>query len=209
MDRICLTKPLITMGLLSLLIWTTSSSAADITIKVLDNSGMGLKNAIVFLKSDALIAQAVPLQQVELAQRNKQFVPDIQIVTKGTAVNFPNYDDVQHHVYSFSDAKTFELKLYSGTPKDPVVFDQEGVIEIGCNIHDAMLAWILVSSTSLFGRTDENGDIVFKNQPAEDYDIDIWHRSFPYGALFETTSFTLAKDDISRIVKLSTQGAPF
>ena len=62
-------------------------------------------------------------------------------------MSFPNFDTVRHHVYSFSPAKTFELKLYAGVPNTPVVFDKPGIAVLGCNIHDNMAAWVVVADT--------------------------------------------------------------
>lgn len=76
----------------------------------------------------------------QVAQQGRQFVPQVSIVQAGTAVSFPNLDTVRHHVYSFSPVKTFELKLYAGTPSTPVVFERAGTAVLGCNIHDRMSA---------------------------------------------------------------------
>ena len=71
-------------------------------------------------------------------QVHKQFVPHVLPVVVGTAVTFPNHDQIHHHVYSFSRAKTFEMPLYKGENAPPVAFDQPGAVKIGCNIHDWM-----------------------------------------------------------------------
>ena len=47
-----------------------------------------------------------------MAQQNIAFVPHVLIVPVGSSVTFPNRDKVRHHVYSFSKAKKFDLKLY-------------------------------------------------------------------------------------------------
>ena len=44
-------------------------------------------------------------------------------IQAGTAVSFPNNDDIQHQVYSFSSAKSFQLPLYKGTPGQRITFD--------------------------------------------------------------------------------------
>ena len=52
-------------------------------------------------------------------QHDMQFVPHLLVVQTGTEITFPNGDDVSHHVYSFSEAKPFELKLYKGDVYPP------------------------------------------------------------------------------------------
>ena len=108
-----------------------------------------------------------------MAQRDRQFQPQLLVVQTGTAVNFPNFDTVRHHVYSFSPTKKFELKLYSGTPAEPVVFDKPGVAQLGCNIHDRMSAHIVVVDTPLFGITDAKGEVTL-NLPPGEHRLRLW-----------------------------------
>ncbi|WP_196767929.1 hypothetical protein, partial [Streptobacillus moniliformis] len=74
-------------------------------------------------------------------------MPHVLAITVGSEVRFPNRDKLRHQVYSFSKAKTFDLPLYSGHPAAPVRFDEIGVVELGCNIHDGMIGYIVVLDT--------------------------------------------------------------
>ena len=98
------------------------------------------------------------------------FTPRVSVVETGTSVGFPNSDDVLHHVYSFSPAKRFELPLYSGRPASTVVFDQPGVVVLGCNIHDWMIGWIVVLDTPHHARSDDEG-LVRLQVPDGDYQL--------------------------------------
>lgn len=180
-------------------------SWSDVTIKVTDLNGKPVTNAVVFLKSPTILAQTKPLERVEIAQQNRAFVPGVQIVTVGTAIDFPNRDDVRHHVYSFSLAKIFELKLYAGKPEDPVKFESVGVVELGCNIHDSMLGWVLVNDTSVFAKTDDTGYVSFKDQNEGQYKVDVWHRDFPYGAPYESFQFDNQTTQ-EHVLSLKTEG---
>ena len=95
------------------------------------------------------------------------------VVQTGTSVSFPNFDTVRHHVYSFSPTKTFEIKLYAGTPAKPVIFDKAGTATLGCNIHDRMIAHIHVVDTPYFGVTDGMGRVTI-DLPAGDHVARIW-----------------------------------
>ena len=109
-----------------------------------------------------------------VAQKNKQFVPYVTAIQKGTAVQFPNQDDVKHHIYSFSPAKKFELPLYAGTPAEPVVFDKAGLVTLGCNIHDWMIGYILVVETPWFAVTTGDGRAQLRGPPAGTYQVEVW-----------------------------------
>ena len=80
------------------------------------------------------------------------------VIPVHSTVQFPNSDAISHQVYSFSSARQFQLPLYRGKPYPPVQFDQPGVVTLGCNIHDNMLAYIVVTAAPFFGRTDADGE---------------------------------------------------
>jgi hypothetical protein len=99
-------------------------------------------------------------------QRDQQFAPHVLAVQRGTAVSFPNSDQIRHHVYSFSEPKRFELRLYSGVPADPVVFDRAGTVVLGCNIHDDMIGFVRVVDTPWFATSGEDGVARIEKVPA-------------------------------------------
>jgi hypothetical protein len=108
-------------------------------------------------------------------QFDREFVPYVSVIQTGTAVAFPNRDPIAHHVYSFSPAKSFEIKLYTGRSPGEVRFEKPGVVTLGCNIHDWMIAYILVVSTPYFARSDEQGIARLRDLPAGPYELRVWH----------------------------------
>ena len=110
-----------------------------------------------------------------IEQRDREFRPYLTIVQTGTAVEFPNRDPFKHHVYSFSPAKVFEIKLYAGKPAQPVIFDKPGEVALGCNIHDWMEAYVLVVNTRYFAKTDANGHGIIADVPSGRYRLKLWH----------------------------------
>lgn len=110
-------------------------------------------------------------------QVNRSFDPFVSVVRTGTEVAFPNRDDIRHHVYSFSEAKTFELPLYKGTPAEPVVFDRAGIVTLACNIHDWMLAYLYVTDARWFDVTGNDGTVTLDLPDHDAYRVTIWHPS--------------------------------
>jgi hypothetical protein len=108
-------------------------------------------------------------------QIDKEFTPYVKPVRVGSSVQFPNKDNVQHHVYSFSAPKKFELPLYRGTPARPVLFDRTGVVKLGCNIHDWMVGYIYVAETPHFATTGAQGTALIRDLPAGSYSVRLWH----------------------------------
>ena len=105
---------------------TPLGQAAPLSVTVTDAAGKPLADAVVMLEPATGKAPVKPLPDVEISQAKRQFNPRVTLITVGTRVAFPNFDTVRHHVYSFSQAKTFELKLYAGVPAAPIVFDKPG-----------------------------------------------------------------------------------
>lgn len=109
----------------------------------------------------------------DMAQRDRRFAPTVVAIPVGGAVNFPNFDTVRHHVYSFSNTRKFEIKLYTGTPTAPVVFDKPGTATLGCNIHDTMVGYVHVVDTPHYGVTNGNGKVSI-DVPAGEHKARIW-----------------------------------
>lgn len=166
----------------ALLATGAAAFAVPVEVRVTDGAGQPLAGAVVFLESREAREQVKPLAGTEIAQADRQFQPAVSVVTVGTAVNFPNRDTVRHHVYSFSPAKRFEIKLYVGTPTQPVVFDQPGIAVLGCNIHDQMAAWVLIVDTPWYGRTGADGRFARADVPPGSYRLRTWHANLPVGA---------------------------
>lgn len=155
-------------GLASLGAW-----AAPQLIQLQTDSGQPLAGAAVSVFVKGTRAQATPGTVADMAQKDKAFVPKLRVIQTGSSVNFPNFDTVRHHVYSFSPTKTFEIKLYAGTPAAPVVFDKPGTATLGCNIHDRMLGYIHVVDTPYFGVSDANGSVSIDVPPGE-HRVRVW-----------------------------------
>lgn len=121
----------------------------------------------------ALNPPAAPAARI--SQIGQEYEPLVTPVRTGSPVEFPNLDTVQHHVYSVSKPKRFEIPLYDRGRSEIVVFDQPGVVTLGCNIHDWMLAYVVVLDTPWFAKTSAEGRAALANVPSGRYRLDLWH----------------------------------
>lgn len=161
---------------LALALATGPAAAGNISATVRDRDGKPVADAVVIaLPTDGGTGVGISPGVAEEDQRNKEFVPYVLPVQVGTRVHFPNNDNIRHHVYSFSPAKTFELPLYSGTAAAPVLFDKPGVVILGCNIHDWMVGYIYVSESPHFAKTGADGKTTLGALPGGDYTLRVWH----------------------------------
>lgn len=151
----------------------TQAHAGLHTLMITRASGEAAHPAAVSVYVQGAASRAIKGASAQMVQRDKAFVPTLLVVQTGTPVLFPNFDTVRHHVYSFSPTKTFELKLYAGTPTAPVVFDRPGTATLGCNIHDRMLGYIHVVDTPYFGHTDSQGRIEL-DLPEGHHTLRVW-----------------------------------
>jgi len=166
--------------------------AADLAVSIGDAEDRPLAEAVVYISGPGVVPRtAIPAFVID--QRNRQFEPRIAVVQTGTAISFPNSDQIRHSVYSFSPAKPFTLKLYSGQPSNPVVFDRPGVVVLGCNIHDRMSAWVLVVDTPAYAKTDAAGRAVLRNLRPGDYVLSAWYPGLDDGPV--TQKLTLAAQE--------------
>ena len=150
--------------------------AGQIEVLVVDPDGQPVPEVAVFIKPAGISAASdrAPAPAV-MDQRDVRFVPHILIVEKGAEVEFPNSDVIAHHVYSFSRPNNFVLPLYKGTPPNPVHFMHDGIVTLGCNIHDGMLGYVVVVDTDVFGMTDARGAVSLSvDDRASSYEINIW-----------------------------------
>lgn len=154
-----------------------AAEPVTVSLRITDsNTGKPAANAQILVNAGA----AAEPSSADMMQENRQFQPQILVVATGSPVNFPNRDSTQHHVYSFSPAKVFNLELFADQPQAPVVFDNSGVVEVGCNIHDQMQGFILVTDSALTAQTDASG-IAQIALPAEivgagELRLSLWHQ---------------------------------
>jgi plastocyanin len=159
----------------------SAAFSASISVRVLNQNGQPLADSAVYAEPISGQNPSKSLKTVEIEQKNKTFFPLVTVIQNGTTISFPNHDTVRHHVYSFSPAKTFELKLYSGTPSTPIMFDKVGTVVLGCNIHDRMIAYIQVVDTPYFAKTDALGEARLDGLIPGKYRLKAWHFNLPPG----------------------------
>jgi plastocyanin len=162
-------------ALLALALVPPAAAERSVSGTVTAPQGAAIADAVVFVQAPPPAPGVSQHPTAVVDQVEKTFVPGLLPIMVGTYVRFPNHDQVQHHVYSFSSTKTFELPLYKGESAPPVLFDKVGVVKIGCNIHDWMSGIILVLPTPHFTVTDADGKYVLENVPEGNYTLIVWH----------------------------------
>lgn len=120
-----------------------------------------------------------PKEPAVMDQKALQFIPHVLAVQAGTLVEFPNSDPVSHNVFSISDPKRFNLGLYQSGTARRVKFDRPGVVELLCNVHLEMSAYIVVVKNPYFAQPKADGTFRIANVPPGRYRVRSWHERLP------------------------------
>lgn len=166
--------------LLGLVLGAPAAPASELTVSVSDVQGRPARNVVVVATPKAAASGPARLAtMVEMDQVDRQFSPYVLAIQTGTPVLFANNDSVAHQVYSFSPPKRFELALYHGKPREPVVFDKPGIVTVGCNIHDNMVGYLYITDAPWFGTTGGDGVWKARDLPAGEYELQVWTPLLP------------------------------
>lgn len=177
-----------------------SAFSASLSVQVNDSAGKPLADVVVVADAQAGVAMPRLMNAGEVAQRGLKFMPLVSVIQTGSRVAFPNFDKVKHHIYSFSPAKKFDQKLYSGVAAAPQVFDKAGVVVLGCNIHDRMVSYIKVVDSPYFAKTGADGVARIELPANAKYTVSAWHYNMS-GAVAEQA--IAPKADTALVFKLA------
>ncbi|HSI03847.1 MAG: hypothetical protein ACAI38_05695 [Myxococcota bacterium] len=164
------------LAVCSVLLSASLARATDLRVHVDIDTGAGVVPAAeaiiwvpgVFVKRNAT-------REARIEHYGKRFVPRITAAPIGTTIHFPNLDGIDHNAFSLSDAKPFDLGLYRGGEARSVSFDRPGVIQLFCNIHSSMAAYIVIVDSKALARTDQQGNAVITDVPTGPQTVAVWH----------------------------------
>ncbi|WP_157957884.1 methylamine utilization protein [Aliidiomarina celeris] len=162
----------ITIGVL-LIAFSAEPEAAE--LKLIDADGNALVGAVLVQFLDESVQVDVEPKLHIMDQVNRQFSPQRLVIGVGDQVTFPNSDNIRHHVYSFSPARTFELRLFESGDSPAIAFPSQGVVAVGCNIHDQMEGYILVSASLNYQESDSSGVITYPETWQTTENWFVWH----------------------------------
>ena len=116
------------------------------------------ENIVVYLTKAPAADLDVSKAKFVMDQLNLEFRPHVLPVLVGSTVQFPNNDQVDHNIFSMSRTKKFNLGSYKPGESKAVLFDKPGIVELRCDVHAEMAAYILVMKNPYFAVTDKKGN---------------------------------------------------
>jgi hypothetical protein len=182
-------------------------SALDPYAGTLNSGGAGSRGAprlatpldvVVYLEGPTARIEPRPSGgRPKLRQINQSFEPHVLGVPVGTTVDFPNGDLVYHNVFSYSKTKKFDLGYYGKGKSKPVTFDKPGIVQVFCDIHSTMSAYVLVVDTPFVTQPDEKGSYAFPELPEGTYTLKVWHPNLGERSMKVTIEDGVTETDVN------------
>ena len=142
--------------------------------------------AVVYFRPATAFDPPAAQPTATMVTRRKEFVPRILPITMGTAVRFPNQDPILHNAFSASSGNAFDTGVYGTGDGSEHVFTKPGLVNVYCNVHHSMAAYILVLDTPWFTQPDAQGNFVLKDVPEGAGDLVVYHdRTAPWSSRVE------------------------
>ena len=131
---------------------------------------------MVYLRGASPVAAAGSAETV--LQQDTAFVPGMLVVPPGGTVDFGNEDPFFHNVFSYSEAKRFDLGRFPAGQSKSVTFEESGIVKVYCEVHDFMRSVVLVLDTPFHSMVSEDGSFTLRGVPPGDYELVAWHTAF-------------------------------
>lgn len=135
------------------------------------------EEAVISLVGDELdkASPASPKEPALVDQSGIAYIPTVLAIQAGTKVEFRNSDPTLHNVHCFCTANK-SVNQGTGPGQNFVTtFDKPEVVEVTCNIHAAMKAFIVILPNVFFTKPAASGEFTIANVPAGTWKIKAWH----------------------------------
>lgn len=143
--------------------------------RIVNAANRGLKNVVVAVEGVPVEKPAAP-GVLQVANQGCAFVPHVAAVVAGTTLEVPNSDPVQHTTHGYDvQGSFFNVSIAPGAPPIRRPLRRPGVVQLQCDIHKWMRAWIIVHPTPHFAVSDADGRFEIPELPAGTYTVKAWH----------------------------------
>jgi plastocyanin len=137
--------------------------------------GVDARQALVWFEPAAGAAVRPPAAPFTMTTKDKQFVPRVLTVPKGSRIVFPNQDVILHNVFSVSPGNSFDLGLYKRGPGKEATFKEPGLVRVFCNVHQSMVGYIWVLDTPYLVSPGADGSFALTGLPRGPGKLTVWH----------------------------------
>lgn len=142
-----------------------------------------VRDVVVWLENPPAGAPSVPpTTPVAMDQRECVFTPHVVLVPAGGTVEFLNSDRLLHNLHSKPrDNSPFNRTQPKGRTI-PITFARPEIVQITCDLHAWMRAWVVVTPHAYYVVTDAQGRFRLDNLPPGQYTLQYWHERLGTGS---------------------------
>lgn len=174
------------VALSSLTIWATLTVLATLPLDAAELNGQLTllekgksipkenRTAVIWFNPRAPVKTTPLAEPLEMTTVRKEFLPKVLAVPVGTRVRFPNQDPILHNVFSVSGENRFDLGLYKQGEAKEAQFQQPGIVNVFCNVHHSMVAYLVVLDTPYFAQPTPEGRFTLTGLPAGPGVLTLW-----------------------------------
>lgn len=137
--------------------------------------GSDVRQAVVFFEPAGGAVPRPAAAPFVMSTRDKQFVPRVLTIPRGSRVRFPNEDVILHNVFSVSGRNSFDMGLYKKGAGKEHRFDEAGLVRVFCNVHHSMVGYVWVLDTPFVAVPDASGEFVLTGIPKGPGRLTVWH----------------------------------
>lgn len=136
-----------------------------------------LANVLVYVKKAPAGKYAAPNKKEEIDQVNCIYKPHVVVVHVGQTLTIKNSDDTSHNIHAKPslNRELNESQSSAGVTADKQFGVPEIGIEIKCDVHGWMKAWLHVMDHPFWSLTGKDGKFQIKNLPKGTYTVEVWH----------------------------------
>jgi plastocyanin len=156
----------------------TAAGLVSVSGIVSGGGQIGPGGTVIWLRRlDGATPRAAPAVNQIVTQRDKTFLPHVLAVPVGTQVQFRNDDRIYHNVFSIAKPNDFDAGIRASGATYTKVFNHPGAVELLCNIHSTMNAYVFVVDSPLYTKAQASGSFAIHGVAPGRYELSAWHEA--------------------------------
>lgn len=136
-----------------------------------------VKNVVIWLEGK----QAKKLKNTPgtytIDQKKCAYSPHVLAMPQGSELKILTSDPINHNIHTYSfDNDPINIMFLPNQDYTQEMEEPE-VVKVSCDLHNWMVAYIVVTPHSYFAMTQNEGTFEIKNVPPGKYTLKVWHES--------------------------------
>ena len=136
-----------------------------------------VKNAVIWLEGKQAKKLKNTAGAYTIDQKKCAYSPHVLAMPQGSELKILTSDPINHNIHTYSfDNDPINIMFLPNQDYTQEMEEPE-VVKVSCDLHNWMVAYIVVTPHSYFAMTQNNGSFEIKNVPPGKYTLKLWHES--------------------------------